>query len=486
MSRFDWQLKYLSLHTARKPERGSGKELHCLGVFRQLDEDHAALERLVDSLLLSAFRKKRGITAASACKVYNFQPTDAGGADRELLRHALDAEVEQEFSEAVDQLAHVYAEMPTTSPALLIGLLAHVTTPQDSVLPFFCLFGVNIEQASLFGEDQPGPFLRTTLALEPKPSKALLYPLLDGGRHDADRLLIVRGKPAECWDDLLAVEAPPTPEEVVTEAMRRALSKKVDRATIDRYFSGPPPKKRPLFGEGRYVSPSHLLDAHEAKHVGDVVAQAAYEATQKVLCFRVSCGKAGKVEIPLSQLGRDFFLARNGDEQFLIVRAQQFTAGGPLTAVEFAEIESLATVLGRLDLTAQGTIPGVERGGSESVEDLARDVRLMPVENLERIVDLLTLERNNRRIAIASGKQAEFQAPARMPTDVTREMLRDPQFLDSVAKLAPDGKDISEVKLSFHGPGLPPQEITLTPETRKKAREMAKKARQDQADGVRS
>ncbi|MBI4865843.1 MAG: DUF3900 domain-containing protein [Candidatus Wallbacteria bacterium] len=349
MSRFDWQLNFLSVHACKKKERGHGMEARTVASFESaVPEEDEVLESLVDSLLLAAFKKKPDTGTSSACRAYSFLDTDSGRADRKLLATALETETQGLFDEVALDLASRYSDLPEANPALLLFMRARITTPADIVLPFFVMFACDFDEVSVLTGEKQGLLDRIGEAVGHRLRKALIYPMLDAGMQDMSRLVLYQASSSEGFDEMVALEVPKTTPELVAQELKAALDKRVQAPDYDKYFREPPPAARELFGEERYVNLEHLLPMEEARHISDLTFQSSKEKLDKEIKLRISIDDFGRFEARLDHLNRDFFFARRGEDKYLIVRAEKFVTKDQLSAVEFMEVDELERVLSKM------------------------------------------------------------------------------------------------------------------------------------------
>lgn len=349
MARFDWQLEFLSVHACRLRMNSQVKEARAIARFESLSTQDSVLENLLDGLLLSAFKKKPDTGTSSACKAYAFLDTSSGHGDRKLLNNALEAARLEDFEEVALDLAARYADLPEAHPSLLLFLRAKVTTPSDIVLPFFVMFACDFDEVSTLTGDAEGVLERLGEAVTHRLRKALIYPFLDVGLQDVQRLVLFQASSSEGFDELLSLEEPKTTPQLFTEELKTALERKAPLPAYERYFREPPPATRQLFGEERYVRLEHLLPPEEVKHVNDLAFHSSKEKFDKEMKIRIAMDDFGRFEARLDRLNRDFFFARRGDDKYLIVKAETFLTKDQLNPVEFMDVEDLDQVIKKLE-----------------------------------------------------------------------------------------------------------------------------------------
>ncbi|MBI3890292.1 MAG: DUF3900 domain-containing protein [Candidatus Wallbacteria bacterium] len=349
MTRFDWQLNFLSVYACRKKDSGHGMSARALASLKSsIPEEDQVLERLVDGLLLAAFKKKPDISPTSACKAYRFLQTDSGRADQKLLVAGLETEDLGMFEEVTSDLASRYSDLPEANPALLVFVRARITTPADVILPFFVMFACDFDEVSVLTGEKSGILEQVGEAVGHRLRKCFVYPLLDAGVQDVDRLLLYQASSSEGFDETVALEVPKTTPELVTEQLRKALDQRDGKQDYEQYFREPPPPARQLFGEERYISLEHLLPMEEAKHISDLTFQASKDKFDKEIKLRIAIDDFGRFEARLDRLNRDFFFARRGEDKYLIVKAEKFVTKDQLSAVEFMDVEELEKVLSKM------------------------------------------------------------------------------------------------------------------------------------------
>ncbi|MBI4871236.1 MAG: DUF3900 domain-containing protein [Candidatus Riflebacteria bacterium] len=349
MSKFDWQLEYLSVHVVRLREKSDRKDPQALARLEGLGEEDTVLENLLDGLLLAAFKKKPDITPTAACRAYRFLASGSGEADRRLLQSALAAPRLEEFEEVASDLAARYADLPEAHPALLLFTRSRVTTPADTVLPFFVMFACDFDEVSVLTGESPGILEKLGEAVTHRLRKALIYPFVDAGLQDEGRATLIQVAASEGFSELLSLEEPQTTPELFSTELRTALDQRAPQPAYDRYFREPPPAVRPLFGEERYVRLEHLLPVDEVKHVADLTFHSSKEKFDKEMKLRIAIDDFGKFEARMDRLNRDFFFARRGDDKYLIVRANKFLTRDQLNPVEFMAVEELDQVIKKID-----------------------------------------------------------------------------------------------------------------------------------------
>ncbi len=349
MVRFDWQLNFLSVHACQPSEGGKRLTERLLLSTESLAEENEILEGLLDELLVSLFKKKPDTGKSSACKAFSFLETGSGQGDKRMLTRGLEAENLEQFESVATDLASRYADIDGARPALVLVVRSRVTTPADVVLPFLVMFACDFEEVSLLTGRSEGLLERIGEAVVHRLRKAIVYPLVDQGIQNLDRLILFQAAASEHFDEMVALEEPVNTPELFAGEVKQALEKRVQEPpAYQRYFKEPPPATRELFGEERYVRLEHLLPSDEVKHVSDVSFKNSKEKFDKEMKLKISLGDFGRFEAKMDRFNRDFFFARRGNEKYLIVRAENFVIKDQLTPVEFVDVEDLEQVFKNL------------------------------------------------------------------------------------------------------------------------------------------
>lgn len=347
MKDFDWKLVHLCLFRCMTDEDSAKPRLRVehLGSQKHFETGQELLEELLDRLLSSAWGKKVDINESSACRAFPFKDTERGEGDRQALEELVSAASLEGFEARANALTERYAVIPRARQGILIHAAVTVDSGRAKSLPFYFLFKCDFEDARQLAEDR-------TLVMVPeiildKLKKVLVYPFFDGFAPDADRVKLFQASASDYFHELLDVERPATAKELFQRELATAVQSRFQHR-YDDYFVGEPPRKRELFGDERIIPLQDLMPSPEVKYVTEKSCRAAKDKYDKPIRITIKIDETVKVEADLSGLGKSFFIAKKGDLRYLILRGERFVGSGPLSGLDFLDVENLEEILGRV------------------------------------------------------------------------------------------------------------------------------------------
>lgn len=362
----DWSLECLTAYKCRREEGlgdGPGRMLSVpLGAMTMFGPQDTLLEEFLDEILLAAFRKKPDIGDASPCRIFGFRQGNQGMADQQLLDKLLRSRME-DFEPETARMAKRYTGLAHSRDGVF--LFARVTIRAKSVpdLPFLCIFKCDYEDARAFDENMTVRILDEVIIRKLK--KVMIYPHFDEIQQDFSRVKLYQSNASDYFEEFLWLEKPAVARELLQRELRNAIALRHDDK-FDNHFTQPAPKKRELFGEQRYIPLNDLLRYEEVKFVNDEVCVNSREKFDKPVRAQIKIDETVKVDATMDGLGKSFFFAKRGDFRYLIIRGESFTTSGPLSSLDFLEVQDLDEVLPNLDDDGAG---GGEGGDDRAERD---------------------------------------------------------------------------------------------------------------------
>jgi hypothetical protein len=347
MKDFDWKLVHLVLFRAMTDEDSAKPRLKLehLASQKHFETGQELLEELIDRLLSSAWTRKVDINETSACRAFPFKDSERGHEDRGLLEAMMAAKSLEDFEGKAHGLTERYAVLPRARQGILIHASVTVDSGRAKALPFYFMFKCDFEDARQLSEDR-------TLVMVPeilldKLKKVLVYPFFDGFAPDTDRVKLFQASASDYFHELLELQRPATAKELFQQELATAVQSRFQHK-YDDYFVGEPPQKRELFGEERIIPLNDLMPAPEVKYVTEKTCRAAKDKYDKQIKITIKIDETVKFEADLTGLGKSFFVAKKGDLRYLIVRGERFVGTGPLSGLDFLDVENLEDILGRV------------------------------------------------------------------------------------------------------------------------------------------
>jgi len=346
---FDWKLVHLCLFRVRADEAAADEKARLkvehLGSQKHFETGQELLEEMLDRLLSNAWTRKVDINDASLCRAYTFHQSQDGTEDREILSELVAAVSLPDFEARSLSLTERYAGIPRARQGVLIHCAVTVDAGRAKALPFYFLFKCDFEDARQLADD------RTLIAvpeiLLEKLKKMAMYPYFDGFAADADRVKVFQSNAADYFCELLEVDKPATAKELFQKELARAVSTRFEHK-YDDYFVGMPDGKRELFGQDRMIPVDDLMPAPEVKYVTEKTCRAAKDKYDKQVKVRIKVDANVTIEADMSGLGKSFFFAQKGDLRFVIVRGEKFVSSGPLSGLDFLDVEQIEDILPRV------------------------------------------------------------------------------------------------------------------------------------------
>lgn len=352
----DWKPEFFSIvHIALvdpdDPEKGV--EPRVLSEGKGFPDADESFVDYLDFQIRKLLEKKADTAASSACKVYSFLEGEKGEEDRQLLEDRLLMTVDLKgFRAGAAELVDRIMAMQGLEAGLVVVMRSLVTVDEGAAGGnYLTAFWADFEDASRFEtagalalEDVPDVLLR-------KLSRGFLYPYSDGRELRHDQLKLHSRPASHPFVEMLAIEAPPTTEQLMQREVARAIySRDRDAKTRYRnYFEKVPPKKRELFGEERYVKVGDLLPERDAAAVAREASRTTRDLYDKEQKLRIKIDGAVTVDVRIEDLGQSFFFAQDGGEKFLVIRGKSFqTSTAHLNSVDFMEIDGLDDVIERM------------------------------------------------------------------------------------------------------------------------------------------
>ena len=346
---FDWKLVHLALFRVRADEHSIDEKpkLHVehLSTQKHFEQSQVLLEEMLDRLLSNAWGKKVDINDASTCRAYGFRDTTDGKRDRELMGELVGGASKEDFESRALQITERYTGLDKAREGIMIHAVTTVDAGRAKSLPFYFMFKCDFEDARQLADDSnlvPVP----EVILE-KLKKMAMYPYFDGFAPDAERVKLFQQSAGDNFHEIFEIDMPATAKELFQKELARAVATRFEDK-YDDYFVGMPEGKRELFGQDRIIPLDDLMPAPEVKFVSDKTVRAAKDKYDKPLKVRIKIDETVAIEADMSGLGKTFFFAQKGDLRYLIIRGEKFVSAGPLTGLDFLDVEQLEDILPRV------------------------------------------------------------------------------------------------------------------------------------------
>jgi len=345
---FDWKLIHLVAHRCQSVVGRDGhpqKEASHVLSQNHFSAGQELLEELLDTLLSSAWAKKVDMNDSSSCRAFPFAHSEGGVTDRSLLTEMVSATKLEDFEPRAQLLAERYCRQPRAREGILLQLCCVITSGRARMIPFLFLFKCDFEEARKLTNETG--LERVDEVILNKLKKVAIYPNFDGFEPDGDRVKLFQSTPSEYFHELLELQQPATAKQLFQEELKSAVSVRHPNH-YDDYFVGLPPAPRELFGNECYIPVKELLPAPEVQYVNDRSCQAAREKYDRPVRTTIKIDGLIKVEAELAGLNRSFFLAKKGDQRYLIIRGERFVTGGQLSGLDFLKLDELEDLLPRV------------------------------------------------------------------------------------------------------------------------------------------
>ena len=347
---YDWHLKNLAAFRCRSEGDGESQErlqLDALGHMARFGAEDELLEQLLDGLILNAFKKRPDIGDSAPCRIYGFRNSTKGEEDREFLQQLRVEPDAGVFEEKCEKLAKRYASLPNARQGVLLFLLVTVRAKNVAEEPFLCIFKCDYEEACSIQDKVSVTILNEVIIGKLK--KVIIYPHFNGYEHDESHLKLFQSSASDYFEELLWLDKPTVASTLLQGELRRAIALRNQEKSQDEHFLSPPPKKRELFGEERYIPLNDLIPYEEVRFVSDEVCERSKEKFERKVKIQIRIDDNVRIDADMAGLGRSFFFAERGGFRFLIVRGENFTTNGPLSGLDFLDVQSLEDVLPHLD-----------------------------------------------------------------------------------------------------------------------------------------
>lgn len=346
MRDFDWKLTHLvacrCINVDNGPDGKPQRAVDHLLSTKAFKAEQEPLELLLDALLLNSWNRRADIGDTSPCRAYAFKDDDRGQEDMGLLSEMVSAIGLKDFEERALLISERYAATARAREGVLLHVSVVVESGRARQAPFYFFFKVDFEDAHRL-TPKDGLEKVSEVILD-KLKKVLMFPLFDGVNSHGDRVKIYQSNPADYFHDVLNLEIPQTAKVLLQQEVREAVAERhPDR--YEDWFVGQPPAKRELFGEERYIPVQDLMPTPEVKFVNNRSCQAAREKYDKTIKARITIDGITKVVTEVDGLGKSFFFARRGKQRFMIIKGEQFETTGPLSGLDFLDLEDIETVM---------------------------------------------------------------------------------------------------------------------------------------------
>jgi hypothetical protein len=346
---FDWTPRFLRVDRIKLDEnlKPTSEEVLCCEGFPPAGESFIDL---LDHQIRKVGKTKVDTGVSSPCKAYSFLENEKGEVDRGWLEEDfLQSETLEDFEQNSDMTLHLLKGLPSLSEGLLVQAKVAASFEDASMdLVFVTLMKYLPTERLLFGDEIDLEEVHEVVHRDP--SQAFFYP---HGTPDALRMDLIKilSKPAtDPWVGMLAVEPPPSTERLLQDEVARH-TQELDPEGWDgrrELFRRIPPKKRDLFSSERLVPEKATMDDASAAAVARRAERTTRDLYGKSQVLNLMVGNA-KVQLPLEGLGEHFSFAREGGDEYLVLRCKQIqTQKGGLTPADFLAPGTLLQVCERM------------------------------------------------------------------------------------------------------------------------------------------
>lgn len=344
----NWNCVYIEIFEIFELESGK-KDFKSIFANDGLDpEEHGSIQGMLERLVFQMRGKKPSLSPTGACKVYEFSEDDLGFEDHKIAEHLLHSTRLEYFRGFSKVTAGKYVHSPKARQGWLIVMNANVEI-RKNLAPQVLIFKADFQPGFMPSEDSINA--KENLIL-PELKKGMMYPHFDGANFRFDQLVIFQKSSSEYFHRMLRVNVLPSKLDIEEGCLLEKLDE-VNPGAYEKYFRLPEEDrraKREVIGALRIVQVDDQLQMDQAAMVAKKTQLGVIDNNCKPSKIKLQIDDGIKFEAKADQLNSSFFVAQNGMEKFIIIRANKFETKGAFNALEFAKTESLDDVVQSLKL----------------------------------------------------------------------------------------------------------------------------------------
>jgi len=339
----NWNCVHIEIFEIFELESGK-KDFKSIFANAGLDpEEHETLETMVSSLVQKIRGKKPTLAPTGECKVYQFNDCSLGEEDQGLLGSLTTPETMEKFSSYARVLAGKYIHSPKSRRGLLIVINADIEFKKH-FSPHLLVFKSDFQPG--FMPDENNINIQENLIL-PELKKGFIYPYFDGTNYMFHQVKVNQKSSSDYFHRMLRVNVLPSNLDIEEECLLERLDE-MNPGAYEKYFRLPEEdrrSKREVLGPSRIVQDDDQLQMDQAAMVAKKTQVGLVDNNCKPSKIKLQIDDGIKFEAKADQLNSSFFVAQDGMEKFIIIRAKKVETKGAFNALEFSKTESLDDVV---------------------------------------------------------------------------------------------------------------------------------------------